>query len=125
MFIPFETEGYSVYFENFTPIDDDINQYMHIVLTDGELQWDLTGVEMHCNRTYGGNAGRFQSVCCKNSLCDMSMDHKSDLVMGSISGSLVTDNCFERLMNLVGIKYPHFKTRARQKNGAYEGPRLV
>jgi hypothetical protein len=37
LFIPFQTEGCTIYFETFAPSNDEINCCPHIVLTDDEL----------------------------------------------------------------------------------------
>ncbi len=58
LFNPFDTEGCTVYFEKFAPTNDDINCFTHIVITDGELECDPTGVEMHCDKPYSDNVAR-------------------------------------------------------------------
>ena len=37
LFIPFQTEGCTIYFETFVLSNDEVNCCPHIVLTDGEL----------------------------------------------------------------------------------------
>ena len=38
VFIPFETQGSTVFFETFVPSDDDIERSPHIVLADGDTE---------------------------------------------------------------------------------------
>ncbi|KAL7546618.1 hypothetical protein ACHAWF_009948 [Thalassiosira exigua] len=53
-FIPFEMEGATVYFETTYPTMDEIKMHPQLVLTDGEVPWDPTGINMNVNRLYGG-----------------------------------------------------------------------
>ncbi|KAL7551098.1 hypothetical protein ACHAWF_014292 [Thalassiosira exigua] len=53
-FIPFESEGATVYFETTYPEMDDIEMHPHLVLTDREVPWDPTDVNMNADRPYGG-----------------------------------------------------------------------
>ncbi len=67
LFIPFQTEGCTIYFDTFAPSDNKINCCPLIVLTDSELQWDPSGVDMHCNRPYRDNTyARIKSVTREN-----------------------------------------------------------
>ena len=53
LFIPFSTQGSTVLFQTFVPTDEELEQHPHIILTDGEIEWDPHTVEMGCNRPYG------------------------------------------------------------------------
>ena len=56
VFIPFETQGSTVFFfETFVPLDDDIERSSHIVLTDGDTEWNPNTVKMSRDRPYGDN----------------------------------------------------------------------
>ena len=55
MFIPFFTEGSAVYFESHVPSDEDLESYPHVVLTDGETEWDPMRVRMTGDQPYGDN----------------------------------------------------------------------
>ena len=43
-FVPFQTEGSTVYFESHVPSDEELEQCPHIVLTDGDTEWDPSAV---------------------------------------------------------------------------------
>ena len=55
VFIPFETQGSTVHFETFVPSDDDIKRSPHIVLTDGDTEWNPCTITMSRHRPYGDN----------------------------------------------------------------------
>ena len=44
-FIPFNTEGSTVFFNYFVPTDAEINTFPHMVLTDIEIEWYLYKVK--------------------------------------------------------------------------------
>ena len=43
-FIPFKSEGSTVFFNSFVPTNAEINTCRHMVLTYSEIVWDLHGV---------------------------------------------------------------------------------
>ena len=55
IFIPFETKDSTVFFESYVPSDDDLENCPHIVLTDGDTEWDPDHIEMSRYRPYGDN----------------------------------------------------------------------
>ena len=61
-FIPFNTEGSTVFFNYSVTMDADINTCPHIVLTDNELEWDPYGVEMASKTPYGENTARVNYI---------------------------------------------------------------
>lgn len=50
VFVPFRTQGSTVYFESFVPSEDDLHDYPHIVLTD-DKEWDPTTVVLPQNQS--------------------------------------------------------------------------
>ena len=50
------------------------------------------------------------------------MEHESDLVLGSISGSFVVDTMYERLVSSVRVTYPTSKRR-KENNGTKKSAR--
>lgn len=123
LFVPFMTEGCTIFFDSFTPTGDDLNRYPHIVLTDGELQWNPAGVRMNSNRPYGDNFAQVESVRRENGRRrDVPVEHESDLVLGSISGSFVADDCYERLVSSVRVSYPSSKSKRQGNDRVHRGP---
>ena len=45
VFIPFETDGTTIYFDSFTPTMQDIETHPHLVLTN-EMEWDPHNINM-------------------------------------------------------------------------------
>ena len=73
----------------------------HVVLTDGNTEWNPTSVEMTSKRPYGDNAHTtWQAVRRKNLTRAQArpVEHESDLVLGAISGSFVADDAYERMV---------------------------
>ena len=62
VFIPFLTQGSTVFFETYVPSDEELESHPHIILTDGEIEWDPNGVEMSRNRPYGDNVKAIKSA---------------------------------------------------------------
>ena len=102
-FIPFKSEGSTVFFNSFVPTDADINTFPHMVLTDIEIEWDLQGLEMATNRPYGDNAIRVNSMATGDKRLRVEVEHESDLCLGSISRHLAPDICYEKLINSVTV----------------------
>ena len=61
-FIPFKTEGSTVYFGTFVPTDSELNTCPHIILTGSDTEWDPQGVVMNSNRPYGDNDARISAT---------------------------------------------------------------
>ena len=127
LFIPFQTEGSAVYFESHVPTDDELETCPHIVLTDGDVEWDPNGVKMTGNRPYGDNTEvTIQEVTRENKRRRaVPIECESDLVLGSISRSLVPDSMYERMVASVRVssskqrdKIPHKRTRSIGKASA-------
>ena len=53
LFIPFRSEGCTVFFETFVPSDQEVDTCPHVILTDGEREWDPSTVQMSGDRPYG------------------------------------------------------------------------
>ena len=73
---------------------------------------------MSRDRPYGDNCGQVQIQEARRIISKRQrqlMECKSDLVLGSISGSFVAGRVFERLMSSVRVVYPTSK-RARAKS---------
>lgn len=104
LFIPFHTAGSTVYFDSYVPTDEEIEKYPHIVLTDDEMEWDPTGVEMRDDSSSNGNTIRIQQAWTERERrCHVPIEYESDLCLGSISDHLVPDRLYERLVNSVHI----------------------
>ena len=61
-FIPFKTEGSTVFFNYFVLTDAEINTCLRMVLIDSEIELDLHEVEMNDNIPYGENDIRLNSM---------------------------------------------------------------
>ena len=57
-FVPFQTEGSTVYFESHVPSDEELDSCPHIVLTDGDTEWNPTTVQMAKTDPMGTVAGQ-------------------------------------------------------------------
>lgn len=116
-FIPFQTEGSTVYFTTYVPSDDDLNNYPHIELTDGTTEWDPNAIEMSCHRPYGDDlmneARMIQKV--QRNRDRAPVDFESDLILGSISSSLVPALAYERMIASVRVNHVGSK-RGRPKD---------
>ena len=123
LFIPFETEGCAVYFDTSVPTDEDLETLAHVVLTDGKNEWSPSSVEMSSNRPYGDNTTiTIQAVTRENYRRALSrpIEYESDLVLGSISGSFLANDAYERMVSSVRVQlpssYPTHPSRSKQRN---------
>ena len=120
IFIPFVTKGATVFFETYVPSDDDLEHNPHIVLTDGDTEWDPSNIEMSRNRPYGDNYD--VAVKAARRICEQRtrapIEYESDLVLGSISGSFVGATMYERLVSSVRVTYPTSKRKPSKANGS-------
>ena len=117
VFIPFLTKGSAVYFETHMPSDEDLESYPHVVLTDNETMWDPMGVKMAGDQPYGDNDKVVvQQVKRENNKQRRAThyDCESDLVLGSISESLVPDLLYERLVASVRVRRRTRKNERKQ-----------
>ena len=57
-FVPFKTEGSTVFFETYVPSDEELEQCPHVILTDGDLEWDPNLISMSRDQPYGDNCGQ-------------------------------------------------------------------
>lgn len=127
LFIPFMTEGCTVFFETFVPSDEELESCQHIVLTDGEIKWNPSDVQMSHNRPYGDIASvRIEAVWRENrKRKHVPVEYESDLVLGSISGSFVADDAYKHLVSTVQVTYPRSKRKDDTKKVARKGPRTL
>ena len=111
IFLPFKTQGSTVYFDSTVPTDDDLESCPHIVLTDGEREWEPNEVEMSGNRPCGDNVTSTvqaaRRVCKQRTMAPV--EYESDLVLGSISNSFVIESAYECLVSSVWVTYPSKK----------------
>ena len=104
VFIPFCTEGCTVFFDTFAPNGNEIDRNPHIILTDGEVQWDQNGVKMSSDRPYGDNTAQIAAVKRENARRrNVPVECDYNLVLGSISRSFVADDLYERLISSVRV----------------------
>ena len=61
-FMPFKTEGSTVFFKYFVPTDVEINTCPHMVHTDSEIDWGSHELKMATNRPYGENATQVNAM---------------------------------------------------------------
>ena len=104
-FIPFTTSGAAVFFDTFVPSDEELAKCKRIELTSGS-EWNPKTVMMNSNRPYGDNANEriVQSVVRENiKRREVPVEYESDLVLGSISGSFVANDMYERLVSTVKV----------------------
>ena len=123
LFIPFETEGCAIYFDTCVPTDEDLETLAHTVLTNGKNEWNPSSVEMSSNRPYGDNTTiTIQAVTRENYRRALSrpIEYESDLVLGSISGSFLANDAYERMVSSVRVQlpssYPTHPSRSKQRN---------
>ena len=76
----------------------------HIVITDGEVEWDPANVMMEINMPYGDKAcvSEMYRRQSKGGLSEIS--HKIDLILGSITNSLLADIALEQLISAIHVK---------------------
>ena len=48
-FVSFETKGSTVFFESYVPSDKELETCPHVVLTDGDTEWDPNSIQMSQN----------------------------------------------------------------------------
>ena len=90
MFIPFKTEGSTVYFDTFVPIDSELNTCPRIILTDSDAEWNPQGVIMNSNRPYGDNVARI-SATNAGAKQKFPVEYESDLCLESILSHLIPE----------------------------------
>ena len=121
-FIPFHTEGSTVYFDTFVPTDDELETCQHLIISDGDTEWDPHNIEMTYNRPYGDNANRAEARMIKTVQRERQkqpFEFESDLVLGSISSSLVPNLSYERMVSSVRISKTSSKqTKVRPKSAS-------
>ena len=116
VFIPFQTQGSKVYFDTCIPTNDELNDLPHIVLTDGDSEWDPHGMEMNSNRPYGEVQVQEVAVQRENKKRrHVPVENESDLCLGSISGAHVDDIRYERIVKMVA-SLPIRKSSAKVKS---------
>ena len=115
IFIPFDTEGSTVFFDSYVPTEHELDTCPYITLTSNQ-EWNPQGIETSRNCPYGDNASAtVQSVHCVLEKRKRSpIEYESDLVLGSISGSFVTEMAYERLVSSVRVEYPRSKRTDKQ-----------
>lgn len=137
IFIPFVTQGSTVLFETFVPTDEELEKCPHVVLTDGEVEWDPHTVEMASDRPYGdvneGGGTNIRAVTRELKAVQRRnrekhettpVEHESDICLGSISRSLVPELLYERLIaNVKVVRRPTEKREAPKKRIAHRATR--
>ena len=105
LFIPFSTTGSTVYFDSYMPTIEEIERFPHIVLSDGDNEWDPKGVEMRDDSAYhSGEHIRISEARIERDRRSLvPVECESDLCLGSISDHLVPDRLYERLVSSVRI----------------------
>lgn len=103
LFIPFSTTGSTVYFDSYMPTIEEIERFPHIVLSDGDNEWDPKGVEMRDDSAYhSGEHIRISEARIERDRRSLvPVECESDLCLGSISDHLVPDRLYERLVSSV------------------------
>ena len=121
-FIPFMTDGSTIFFDTYVPTDDELDTCPYIELTDGEIEWDPYHIEMFGDRPYGDNATRDERRMIKSAQRQRQshpVEFESDLVLGSVSESLVPAVAYERMVASVRVSKPTSKrvtSKARPKS---------
>ena len=90
MFVPFKTEGSTVYFDTFVPIDSKLNTCPRIILTDSDAEWNPQCVIMNSNRPYGYNVARISATNAGQKQI-VPVEYESDLCLGFISSHLIRE----------------------------------
>ena len=126
-FIPFELEGGTVYFETTYPTMDEIEMHPHLVLTDGGVPWDPTGVNMNADRPYGGpmydDMRMIRQVQVRR--LHAPIECESDLHLGSISTTLVPNQAYERMVARVRVLPRRDLVKVIKSDGGNAGELLV
>lgn len=109
-FIPFETEGSTVFFDTFVPNDEELEHCRHVVLTDGDSEWDPHTVQLAHARSDGDTnpldapLAREVNAVRRENYERHQFECESDVALGAISESLVPDLLYERLIASVRIQ---------------------
>ena len=104
MFIPLRTEETTILFDTYIPSYHKLETCAHIVLPDGEVEWYPDNVMMDRNMIYGDEAcvAKFSRKQSKGGPTDVF--HEGDLILGSVTESLVSDTALEWLVSAINGK---------------------
>ena len=104
MFIPFSKEGATLLFDTYVPSDHELETCSNIFLTDGEVEWYPENVTMDRNITYGDEACLAEMSRKKRKDVPTDVFHKSDLILGLVTDSLLLDIALEWLVSAINMK---------------------
>ena len=90
-FIPFKTEGSTIFFNYFVLTYSEINTSSHMVLIDSVIEWDPYRLEITTNRPCGENSIRVNAMTESDKRRRVAVEHDSDLCLGSIYSYLVPE----------------------------------
>jgi hypothetical protein len=100
VFIPFSTQGSTVFFDTFVPSDQDMERCRHIVLTS-DMDWDPSTVQLGGNRPYGNEL----EISEVNRACGPHPLSETDIILSQISTTLNQHDFAERLVASVIIEH--------------------
>ena len=104
MFIPFRTEGTTLLSDTYVPSDHKLETFSHIVLTDGEVEWDPVNVTMDRKIPYRDESCvvEMSRKLSKVSLTDFF--HDGYLILRSVTNSMVAYTALEGLVSSINVK---------------------
>ena len=98
IFIPFMTQGSTVFFNSFVPSDEIMARCRHIVLTS-DMDWDPSNVQLGGNRPYGDEI----TISEVQRTDRLPQETETDLILGHISPTLIQHDFADRLVAAVNI----------------------
>ena len=103
MFIPFRTEGKTVLFNSYVPSHHRLETCSHIVLTYGKVEWNPENLTMDRKMPYGDEACVAEMYRKSSKGSPIDVFHKSDLILGSVTDSVVADKALEWLVSAINV----------------------
>ena len=85
-------------------ISYELETCVHIVLTYCEVEWDPTNVTTERKMPYRDDAfvAEMSRKCSKGGMVDVF--HESDIILGSVTKSIVVDTALVRLVSAINVK---------------------
>ena len=97
------------------PSYHELETYGHIVLTYGEVKLEQANITIRRNMPNGDESCVAEMSRKRIKVGPSEIFHKSDLVLGLITDSLVADTFLERLISAVNVKYAALRSIKNDK----------
>ena len=104
MFTTFRKEGKKVLFDTYVRSDHELETFAHIVLADGEVEWDPENLRINRNMPYRDKSFVAEMSRKRSKGGTTAFFHKSDLILGLVTNAPVADTSLERLVSAVNVK---------------------